>query len=192
MSPRTAIQNQEIREQSRGQILQAAFTCFAERGYSRTSIAQIATTANVSKGLVYNYFENKEALLVGILEHVLEEYDKLLADVDSDDPKDLLNRLIDLAFGFLENNNEHSRLFIMLSLQKDALTAIAPILDKIRDQKLHQLASLFKALGYKKAKEESLYFGAFLDGISLGAVVSNCNYPLAAMKERIKRQYKLL
>ena len=29
-----------------------------------TSMAQIAKTANISKGLVYDYFENKEALLI--------------------------------------------------------------------------------------------------------------------------------
>lgn len=56
----------------RRQILDAATKVFAERGFHRARIKEIAREAGVSEGTIYNYFEDKEALLIGIL-HRLNE-----------------------------------------------------------------------------------------------------------------------
>ena len=66
MSPRTKEQNEAIREQTRQQIIDAAFLEFANEGYSRTSIATVAKKAKVSKGLIYHYFGSKEEILEAI------------------------------------------------------------------------------------------------------------------------------
>jgi len=52
-----------MRQVSEQAIKQAALELFAHHGYHSTSISQIAKEANVSKGLVYNYFDSKEELL---------------------------------------------------------------------------------------------------------------------------------
>jgi len=52
----------------RAQILQAAIQVFAQQGFHRTTIRAIADVAGVSDGTIYNYFENKDALLLGILD----------------------------------------------------------------------------------------------------------------------------
>ncbi len=64
MSPRTQEQFEEMRESRRQQIMDAALELFAQEGYSHCSISQLAGHAGISKGLMYNYFESKEALLV--------------------------------------------------------------------------------------------------------------------------------
>ncbi len=48
-----------LREQT---ILQAALTLFANNGFQATKMESIAAAAGVSKGTVYLYFDNKEAL----------------------------------------------------------------------------------------------------------------------------------
>ena len=56
----------------REQILDAATTVFAEKGFHRATIREVARAAGVADGTIYNYFENKAALLLGLLERLNE------------------------------------------------------------------------------------------------------------------------
>ena len=51
-------------------ILDAAVKVFAQKGFHLTTIKDIAKDANLAEGTIYNYFENKMALLIGILERM--------------------------------------------------------------------------------------------------------------------------
>ena len=52
----------------RTQIIQAAANLFASKGFHRTTTKDIAEAAEVSEGTLYNYFENKDDLLIGIMD----------------------------------------------------------------------------------------------------------------------------
>jgi AcrR family transcriptional regulator len=54
----------------RTQILDAATSVFAEKGFHRTTIKDIAAFAGIADGTIYNYFANKNALLIGILDRL--------------------------------------------------------------------------------------------------------------------------
>lgn len=56
----------------KGQILDAATQVFAEKGFHKATIKDIAKVAGIADGTVYNYFENKTALLLGILDRLNE------------------------------------------------------------------------------------------------------------------------
>src|SRR3982751_253329 len=47
----------------RCQILDAALVCFAKRGFHQASMHDISAEADISVGLIYRYFENKEAVI---------------------------------------------------------------------------------------------------------------------------------
>lgn len=51
----------------RAQILDAATKVFAAKGVHRATIKDVAREAGVADGTIYNYFVNKDALLIGIL-----------------------------------------------------------------------------------------------------------------------------
>jgi AcrR family transcriptional regulator len=53
-------------EDRREQIMEAALRVFAEKGYPNTSNKDIAREAGITPGLIYHYFESKEALLKAI------------------------------------------------------------------------------------------------------------------------------
>lgn len=53
---------------SRYQILKASRQLFTKKGYNETMMKDIAEQAGVSKATVYNYFPNKESLLVGTID----------------------------------------------------------------------------------------------------------------------------
>jgi AcrR family transcriptional regulator len=54
----------------RNQILDAATKVFAEKGVHRATIKDIANAAGIAGGTIYNYFANKDALLIGILDRI--------------------------------------------------------------------------------------------------------------------------
>jgi len=83
MSPRTPKQYEEIREEKIALIMDTALEHFANEGYYRTTINHIARHAGISKGLMYNYFESKEALLKTIIHKSVNEVYKYL-DIDRD------------------------------------------------------------------------------------------------------------
>jgi AcrR family transcriptional regulator len=56
----------------REQILGAATRVFAEKGFSRATTREVARAAGVSEGTIYNYFEDKDALLMAILDKLNE------------------------------------------------------------------------------------------------------------------------
>jgi len=57
----------------REQIIQAAQTLFLRDGFSRTSMDAIRAKAGVSKPTLYNHFDCKEDLFIGIIEHSLDD-----------------------------------------------------------------------------------------------------------------------
>lgn len=73
VSPRTKEQNEEIRRQRKQEIMQAALQVYAEKGYSATEIGDIAKRAGLARGLVYHYFENKQALFRELYEHMMDK-----------------------------------------------------------------------------------------------------------------------
>lgn len=58
----------KVVEDRREQLLDAAIRVFARKGFSRATNKDIAREADVTPGLIYHYFESKEALLQAILE----------------------------------------------------------------------------------------------------------------------------
>jgi len=60
----------------RAQILRAAVKLFSDKGYYTTTISQIAREAGVSTGLIYQYFGDKDDVLLLSLKMVLERYEK--------------------------------------------------------------------------------------------------------------------
>jgi AcrR family transcriptional regulator len=59
-------------EARKNQIIQAAWECFARKGYYQTKVQDIAREAGLSAGAIYRYFAGKEAVLKAISERSLE------------------------------------------------------------------------------------------------------------------------
>jgi|SRR5712691_544469 len=56
----------------RNQILDAATKVFGEKGFHQATIKDIAREEGIADGTIYNYFENKMALMLGILDRLNE------------------------------------------------------------------------------------------------------------------------
>lgn len=73
MSPKTPNKFYEIRREKQTLIMDVALVQFANEGYFKTTIKHIAKHAGISQGLIYNYFESKEELLMAIINRSIEE-----------------------------------------------------------------------------------------------------------------------
>jgi len=60
------------------QILDAALVCFAKRGFHQASMHDISAEAGISVGLIYRYFENKDAVISAMADRHKKEIHKVL------------------------------------------------------------------------------------------------------------------
>ena len=63
---------EQLREQKRNHIIEAAAVVFARNGYNGTNVADIAREAQVGKGTLYEYFDSKESLFFAVFEWFFE------------------------------------------------------------------------------------------------------------------------
>ncbi|RME49031.1 MAG: TetR/AcrR family transcriptional regulator [Caldilineae bacterium] len=94
-------------EARRKQILDAAAQVFAQKGFHRATIREIARTAGIAEGTIYNYFRNKEDLLtalVGRMARVDELTQQVAQRAATTSPAELLDFVLRDRFALLEQN----------------------------------------------------------------------------------------
>ena len=100
----------ERSRRSRSMIRMHAFTEFAEHGYAGSGINQICTRGNISKGLLYHYYENKDALYLDCISLLFQEMTNFLRG-----QLDLSTLTIDQYFAmridFFQKHPMHRQLF---------------------------------------------------------------------------------
>lgn len=191
MTPRSKKQFEAMRHQSMERIAGAALQLFGERGYQSTSIAQIAREAGVSKGLLYNYFENKESLLHFIILHAVEVGEEVLAKALSghDSPQAQLRAFTEGTLDMLQQDPAYWRLLTALAFQQETLAGIMPQLIEKQGAAMAKIIAVFEQLGVNNPEDEAMYYGAVMDGIALQFVQMPNGYPLDRMKEMVLKRY---
>ncbi|AUF97767.1 TetR family transcriptional regulator [Pseudomonas shirazensis] len=80
----------EEAQETRAQIVAAAERAFYKRGVARTTLADIAQQAGVTRGAIYWHFSNKAELVQALLDSVHESHDHLARASESEDELDPL------------------------------------------------------------------------------------------------------
>jgi len=83
------------------QLIEATIDSLAKRGYSDTTMADVADGARLSRGIVNFHFESKEKLLVATLQHMYDEYAahwRSALEKAGDDPASRLQALVAADF----------------------------------------------------------------------------------------------
>jgi AcrR family transcriptional regulator len=120
MSPRSQKQFQEMREEKKALIMDVALHHFADEGYFKTTINHIARHAGISKGLMYNYFESKEELLMAIINRSIEEISHSIDhDRDGSLSEEKFELFVRKLFSLLPEKITFWRLLSQLLIQKD-------------------------------------------------------------------------
>ena len=122
-------------------ILDAALKTFVKRGYSETKVAEIASEAGVAEGTLYNYFQNKEDLLLALFDEkwggIIDEIEKKINRLD--DPNDKLKAVFSLVVRMFKKNRHLAELFMVdvkqssIFLTNYTINRIVEFLDLIED-----------------------------------------------------------
>lgn len=191
MSPRTIEQNEEIKQERREQLLNTALRLFAEGGYEATSISKIAKEAGVAKGLIYNYFESKEALMEQIIYLAMEKMAGLFTTISKEgEPKEVIREALYLIRDSLRNDLMFWKLYIRFGSQ---VTENKPLMDKLfqdMQQWIQRLNELMAKLGFRNPEMETFKFSAIIDGMTADYVAMTDHYPLDAMIDYLVETYQ--
>ena len=114
MSPRTARQFEQMRDERRDEILRAALGVFARRGFEATRIADIAEAAHMSHGLIYRYFPSKEAAFVALVERAVRGGMQLTEVALGNDtsPRDRLASLVQQMLDGIKSDPEYPLIIV--------------------------------------------------------------------------------
>jgi AcrR family transcriptional regulator len=168
----------------RRQIIEAAANLFAEQGFHRTTTKDIALAADVSEGTIYNYFDNKDDLLIGIMEHLYEaeHLDAQLINSLPTAPDEFLFQILEKHKINVAQNNAMMQAVLSEILvnpklrQRYYLQIVSPQIQQLTDHVLSRIES-GQIKGYKPQHLVriliSLTFGLYLLQVLKDDVVSS-------------------
>lgn len=99
----------------RREILEAAIKLFSEKGFEKTTVDEIAARANVGKGTIYLYFENKEQIFIAVIKEGMSEISRQFEEILTRENFDFQKQLRELIYThlkFVEDHHEFYRIFL--------------------------------------------------------------------------------
>jgi len=129
-----AARNEKLATEKRRLILDAAVRVFAQQGFNRCRVSDIADEAGVAYGLVYHYFQSKDQVLDTLF---LERWDVLLEAIRETDRLELPARAkLEAIAGFIIESYRHDpdlMKVIIVEVTRAANTFGRLHLEKIRE-----------------------------------------------------------
>lgn len=191
MSPRTEIQFEGIRKEKKKLIMDTALDLFAEKGFHVTTIDMIAKKAGISKGLLYNYFESKEALLKEIMDESVDIiWHYFDPNKDGVLTKDEFVYFIRQTFRVVKENRDHWKLYSALMFQPSVLTLVEHNFDELGDNIMKLLYAFFQKCECEDPEGEILIFSSLLKGAVVQFLANPAMFPLETFEQKIITHYK--
>ena len=159
-------------------ILEAAQKRFAQYGVEKTTMREIAGDLNMTKGSLYYYFPDKEALYTAVIELEHSEFLRLLEDalIKISDPAEGLRIYVIKRLGYFR------KLINLSRLRAEAYTEYKPLIagsmKKLREDEVSLVKAIMdkgvsdKIFDIKDTKDTAILFLDFLRGLR-STLVSN-------------------
>jgi AcrR family transcriptional regulator len=190
MSPKTSKQFEEIRQSRKAAIVETALELFANKGFAGISISNIAQKAGISKGLLYNYFENKESL---VREIILEGFRQMLKDLDFDFQQELTKKrfieLIHKNFDMLKQNTNYLKLYTAVITQPAVMALVKEEVFKVAEPFIISITAYYQKKGVQNPLAYGYLIWAIIDGIELDYMFDPEHYPLEEIRNIIIEKF---
>ncbi|UJF35638.1 TetR/AcrR family transcriptional regulator [Paenibacillus hexagrammi] len=190
--PRNPEEFERIRQAAKEKIHAAAMLLFIKKGYHATSIEDVSRQAQISKGLLYNYYKGKEDLLAAMVQVRIGEVAEVMENAAAlPKPADQLRHIV---VGALENVYQRPDIYrFYLNLQTQPqddqiLGAYGRKLSEASRTQFEVQCRMFQQMGVKEPKLRALYFSSALNGAML-MISSYPDLPVDLMKEQMIREY---
>ena len=109
--------------EKRESIVRAAAAEFAEQGYQRASLNNIVKQLGISKGSLYQYFDNKEALFLHVFDHFTEQVKRYVkaaaAGNGLDDFFGVARQVLLAGIAFIDSHPEYFQVYLKVLFERD-------------------------------------------------------------------------
>ncbi|MFC3207106.1 MAG: transcriptional regulator BetI [Mesorhizobium sp.] len=168
--------SKEVRRQ---QLIEATIDSLAKRGYSDTTMADVADGAKLSRGIVNFHFESKEKLLIATLQYMYDEYAahwRAALDKAGEDPASRLQALVAADFDRAVCNRRKLAAWCAFwgeAKSRPTYQALSGARDKAYQGTIVELCTLLKAeAGYDYDPEPiALALSTMLEGLWLRLMI---------------------
>lgn len=167
-------------------IISVALELFAKDGFHATSTREIAKTANVSEGLIFRHFINKEGLLKAIISQGEAELVALFAPLFSlEDPRLIIGKIIEIPFHVDQSQYNYWRLIYTLKWQQQAYgeVSINPIMEIAK--------KAFELLNYEDPQAETEVLEILLDGAATVLLLKEDHLANDRLMKTLKSKYNI-
>jgi AcrR family transcriptional regulator len=146
MAPRQEEANQRIKDERREQILEAALRIFARKGLAAARISDIAAAAELSYGLVYHYFRDKEEIFVELVRRAVGGGVQVTqAALNAEGPPlERLHALCEEMVEGVRDDPEYLLLVIQATTQASLPEAAREPIARLSEQTYENLAALIR------------------------------------------------
>lgn len=187
--PRTEQDNAIVRERSKAKILMAAMRLFAQRGYEGTSVRMIAEEAQISQGLLYNYYSGKEELLRALFVQSMVDVRQSFAAAHGATGANSLPLIIRASFAIVIEHFDFWRLSYSLRTQPTILAQLGDELQGWTSEINQTLERHLRDAGWEHPEIEAAILFALIDGVAQHYATAPDTYPLNAVIDTLVQRY---
>lgn len=175
------------------QILKAAASLFSKKGFSATSVREIAALASVNLAMVNYYFKSKSQLLEDMLKISMTSVMQLTKEVMAADCTEIekINRIIDLHADYIFTNREISLIFFQqqLAVSNPALKKMLQELTEVNIRNFEQTIHAGQEKGiFSKSVNPTLLYASLLGTIHqvilMGQIIDMEALPVKIIEKR--------
>ncbi len=184
------VKEQLTKPDKREKIVKVSLQLFAKHGYDATTIRMIAQESGISLGLLYTYFDGKNAVLKEIFDISLIDIKKSLTITeDFSKPERKFEHFVDQLFQVVHKNLMFYRLFYSVRMQPSVQKLFLKELNAFNAFIMATLEALLKELGVANHKQEAILLYACLDGSGNQYVLHSRSYPIEEVKKSIFKRF---
>lgn len=97
-------------------IIKNAFNAFVEKGYYKSSMADISRSCNMNRTTIYYYFKNKDEVFEQTVYYVIETIEKDINEISKNDQMTLKNKIKYLNNKWEKEFNNNNIILILLEM----------------------------------------------------------------------------
>lgn len=136
-------------------IINAAIKTFEKNGFDKASTNEIVKQANISKGSLFNYFNNKKNLFLYLIDYSVQILEEMYEKIDLNET-DLFKRIENVGFQKLKVQKTHPEIFDFLkSTVNETSIEVKPMIEsKLSTLYEHGMQKIYSNIDYSKFRDD--------------------------------------
>jgi len=177
----------KLDEEKLNSLILAGIEEFSEKGLSGANLKNISKKANLSVGVIYKYYEDKNSLFIACVHYSLQTLQNLLEDIlkNEDDFELCIKKIIHVTIQSSEDGNQINKMYNTISSREADVFAVelAREIEGVSARVYTELVQKAQADGKCPSKANAALFAFIFDSILMMIQFSfSCDY----YKERLK------